>query len=132
MPIGKNSISRVAEGLDGANQRICFELGFRLGRFIYAADAAEDYEQDLKKGNYNPYVVAFGGRALTENDRALMHTALRLELTALERAVDLLPFGDHATLRAIIQNVLYLGLPERIKPLGPSNLKGKRDESGSL
>ena len=121
-----------AEGLDGANQRICFELGFRLGRFIYAADAAEDYGQDLKKGNYNPYVVAFGGRALTENDRALMHTALRLELTALERAVDLLPFGDHATLRSIIQNVLYLGLPERIKPLGPSDLKGKRDESGSL
>ena len=121
-----------SEGLSGANQRICRELGFRLGRFIYAADAAEDYDDDLRRGNYNPYVAAYGGRDLTDADRNLMHTALRLELSALEKAVDLLPFGDRGMLRAIISNVLYLGLPERIRPLAPSDEKGPKNESGSL
>ncbi len=121
-----------SEGLSGANQRICHELGFRLGRFIYAADAAEDYDDDVRRGNYNPYAAAYGGRKLTDDDRRLMHTALRLELAALEKAVDLLPFCDKGTLRAIISNVLYLGLPERIRPLAPSDEKGISDESGSL
>jgi hypothetical protein len=121
-----------SEGLAGANRRIWHELGLHLGRFIYAADAAEDYEDDVRRGNYNPYAVAYGGRALTDADRATMHTALRLELSALEKAVDLLPFGDRGTLRAIISNVLYLGLPERIRPLAPSDEKGLSDESGSL
>ena len=129
---GQMLAAAFSEGLSGANARICHEIGFRLGRFIYAADAAEDYADDLKKGNYNPYAVALGGRELTDSDRALMHTALRLELAALEKAVDLLPFGDHATVRSIIQNVLYLGLPERIRSLAPSDEKGNCDESGSL
>lgn len=129
---GQMLAAAFSEGLSGANQRICRELGFRLGRFIYAADAVEDYEDDVRRGNYNPYVAAYGGRTLTDSDRKIMHTALCLELSALERAVDLLPFEDKGMLRSIISNVLYLGLPERIRPLAPSDEKGIRDESGSL
>ena len=129
---GQMLAAAFSQGLEGADQRICHELGFRLGRFIYAADAAEDYADDLKKGNYNPYAVAYGGRALTEDDRACMHMALRLELTALERAANLLPLEENKTLRAIIENILYLGLPERIRPLCPSDEKGNDDEPGSV
>ncbi len=31
-------------------------FGYELGRFIYLMDASMDYEQDLKKGNYNPLI----------------------------------------------------------------------------
>lgn len=31
-------------------------FGYELGRFIYLMDAAMDYEEDQKKGNYNPLV----------------------------------------------------------------------------
>ena len=129
---GQMLAAAFSEGLTGANQRICHELGLRLGRFIYAADAAEDYDDDVRRGNYNPYAVAYGGRALTDADRTAMHTALRLELSALEKAVDLLPLEENGTVRAIILNVLYLGLPERIRSLDPSDEKGHSDESGSL
>ena len=121
-----------SEGLSGPSRRICHEIGLHLGRFIYAADAADDYEDDVRRGNYNPYAVAFGGRELTDADRAAMHTALCLELSALEKAVDLLPFGEKGTVRSIISNILYLGLPEHIKKLAPSKEKGTDDESGSL
>ena len=120
------------EGLDGANLRICREIGYRIGRFIYAADAAEDYEDDRKRGNYNPYLCAYGGRELTDADRAVMKTALTLELTALERAVDLLPLEGCETVRAILQNILYFGLPERIRSICPDREKGTENESGTL
>ncbi len=121
-----------SEGLSGANQRICHEIGRHLGRFIYAADAAEDYEDDRRHKNYNPYVAANGGRELTDADRAAMRTALLLELGELEKAVDLLPFGEMGTVRALISNILYLGLPERIKWLSLSKEKEADDKSGSI
>ena len=129
---GEMLAAAFSEGLSGTNRRICNEIGRHLGRFIYATDAAEDYEDDRKRGNYNPYVVAYGGRELTSSDRAAMHTALCLELSALEKAVDLLPFGENGTVRAIISNILYLGLTEHIKKLAPSEEKGTDHDSGSL
>lgn len=32
-----------------------FDFGYHLGRFIYLMDAAIDYEDDIKSGNYNPF-----------------------------------------------------------------------------
>lgn len=31
-------------------------FGYELGRFVYLMDAAVDYKEDIKKGNYNPLV----------------------------------------------------------------------------
>ena len=30
-------------------------MGFYLGKFIYLMDAYDDVEDDVKKGNYNPF-----------------------------------------------------------------------------
>jgi hypothetical protein len=32
------------------------QMGQALGRFIYLADSALDYKEDLKKGRYNPFL----------------------------------------------------------------------------
>lgn len=119
-----------ADGVDGKYALLCREIGLHLGRFIYAADAAEDYEKDRKSGNYNPFVLAYGGGAL---DGATVLLALKLELTALERAIDLLPFGEMDTVRGILQNILYYGLTERISFLSDrAEAKGEQDEPRSL
>ncbi len=102
------------EGREGDLSRILYEIGYRLGRFIYAADAAEDYDDDMRRGNYNPYLLAYGGRPLTDSDRAAMHTALTLELSRLAAAIDLLPEEGVCEGRELIRNILYLGLPDRI------------------
>jgi len=103
-----------AYGTEGEAHLILYELGLHLGRFIYCADAAEDYARDAESGKYNPYVIAYGGEPLTDSNRESIKCALLLECKKLESAVNLLPFGNRAILENIINNVIYLGLVKRI------------------
>ena len=112
-----------ASGLSGNDRLVLYECGYHLGRFIYAADAAEDYDEDLKKGKYNPYVLMYGGAPLTDENRSTIKCALILECKKIEGAVNLMPFGNRKTIENIIKNVIYLGLPKRI-----SFLDKKADE----
>ena len=104
-----------AEGLEGNDKLVCYTVGFHLGKFIYAADAAEDYEKDKAKGSYNPYVEIYGGAELTYDNKQNIKCALLLECQKLEGAVNLLPFGKRAIIENIINNIIYLGLPKRIE-----------------
>ena len=101
-------------GLEGADARVAGQVGFHLGKFIYAADAAEDFAADAESGSYNPYVLLYGGRALSGSARAAVRCGLLLELEQMEKAVQLLPFGEQKGIRHIIENILYDGLLRRI------------------
>lgn len=103
-----------ASGFEGSDRAVNYTLGYHLGKFIYAADAAEDYEKDKKSGNYNPYVLLYDGGELTDENKANIKCALILECKGIEGAVNLLPFGNRATIENIINNIIYLGLPKRI------------------
>lgn len=102
-----------AYGLDGDDARILYEIGRHTGRFIYVADAAEDYDDDRRRKNYNPLVTANEGRDLTGEEKNALHTSLLLELTGLERAVALLP-PKRDDLSEITDNILYIGLVRRV------------------
>lgn len=104
-----------AFGLDGDNALVPREVGRHLGKFIYAADAAEDYDEDLKTGKYNPFVLLYGGKPLTSENKQSIKCGLLLECKKIEAAVNLLPFGNRATIENIINNVIYLGLVKRIE-----------------
>ena len=116
------------EGLDGADKQINETLGYHLGKFIYCADAAEDYEKDRKSGSYNPYVTVYGGEPLSDENKNTIRCALLLECRGIESAVNLLPFGKRATLENIINNIIYLGLPKRISFLDASDKDVKPEE----
>ena len=111
-----------SEGLSDEAALVTAELGRALGRFIYIADAAEDYDEDLKKKKYNPLVLMYGGEPLTPERRKTLHTALLLECKRIEGAVNLLPFGSRRTLEALMHNIVCLGLSDRI-----SFLKGEEE-----
>ena len=102
-------------GLEGSDRTVTYAVGYHLGKFIYAADAAEDYEKDRLSGSYNPYVIMYDGADLTDENRSTIKCALLLECESLERAVNLLPFNGLATIEGIINNIIYLGLPKRIE-----------------
>ena len=108
-----------AEGFDGADARILYQFGFHIGKFIYAADAAEDYDKDVKRGKYNPYALIYGKDGLTDGNKATIKLALMLECKQLESVVALMPFGTRSTLEHIIKNIVFLGLPDRISFLDP-------------
>ena len=102
-------------GLDERDAIVPREVGRHLGRFIYAADAAEDYDDDLKTGKYNPFVLLYNGKPLTKENRESIKCGLILECRGLESAVNLLPFGSRRTIESIINNIIYLGLIKRIE-----------------
>lgn len=104
-----------AYGLPEADRLVPYEVGYHLGKFIYAADAAEDYSKDKESGSYNPYVIAYGGNPLTKENKQSIKCGLLLECKKIEAAVNLLPFGTRATIENIVNNVIYLGLVKRIE-----------------
>ena len=104
-----------ASGLSEEDRLVPYEVGYHLGKFIYCADAAEDYESDARTGKYNPYVLLYGAGELTPDNKASIKCGLLLECRKIEAAVNLLPFGSRATIENIIQNIIYLGLVKRIE-----------------
>ena len=103
-----------AYGKTDSDRLVLHECGYHLGKFIYCADAAEDYDKDIASGSYNPYAVMYEHKPLTPENRQTIKCALLLECKNLEAAVNLLPFGNRVTIENIIRNIIYLGLPKRI------------------
>lgn len=114
-----------AYGFSGNDRLVLYECGYHLGKFIYAADAAEDYERDRESGSYNPYVILYNGAALTAENKQSIKCALLLECRALEGAINLLPYGNRATIENILSNIIYLGLPKRIEFLDSEKTEDK-------
>ena len=107
-------------GLSGNDRLVTYQVGYHLGKFIYSADAAEDYDEDVRLGRYNPYAERYGGKPLTSENRKSIKTALLLECRGLESAVNLIDFGKKHTAKRIVENIIYLGLTKRIEFLdGP-------------
>jgi len=72
-----------------------------LGRYIYLADAAMDYRQDKKKGQYNPFL------AMGEEDPKKWEQYL---LFAMGRCADYYERLPLVQDKAILDNILYSGV----------------------
>jgi len=89
---------------DGPRGRIFGLLLYHLGRWIYLADARDDLAEDMARGRYNPVSARFGPEG---DDEALALTMDR----SLELAGAALRLGDFGCRSALLENILYLGLP---------------------
>jgi len=103
-----------SHGLEGTERILAYEAGLHTGKFIYAADAADDYEADLKSGSYNPIVEMYG-EDLSNDKKQSVRTALLCELQKLEAAVNLIDFSQCTDVGEIIYNIIYLGMPEQME-----------------
>ena len=77
------------------------EIGKNLGRYIYLADAAMDYRQDQKKGQYNPFL------AMGEADPKKWEQYLLLAMGRCTDYYERLPLVQD---KAILDNILYSGV----------------------
>ena len=102
-----------AYGLEGANATVARKIGFETGRFIYVLDALDDLDKDVKKGRYNPFALAYGS-TLSAEDREGIKDALLCTLCDLEKAFDLME-SDDSTRKEILNNILYLGMPQALE-----------------
>lgn len=105
-------------GLSGDDALVTYRFGYHLGKFIYAADAAEDYDEDIKRGRYNPYALMYDKQPLTDENRATIKCALLLEARNIAAALNLIPFGNKVTVENIVRNIVFEGLAKRLDFLG--------------
>ena len=94
--------------MEESRSRIVYELGRCIGRWVYLADAAVDYKDDLKTGSYNPFVYA-----LDENDAERffeenLDGVLSMELVNAKNAFELLNNGGNCA--GCIDNVISKGM----------------------
>lgn len=97
-----------ADGVEDAHRKPLFEIGRRVGRWIYLLDAADDAEKDAKKKNYNPFIL--GGDYLRPDFAENMEIALNCELSFAAEELKKLPITDPG-LKNILENILYYGMP---------------------
>lgn len=108
-----------------------FSLCYGVGKWIYLADALDDFEKDRKKGLYNPFVAAYPGATTY----AELFSAAKDEMMTLF-ASTLSGVGENfARLELkfnsdLISNVVYKGMPLKTKQLfekGENDDKSVRD-----
>lgn len=108
----------VSYDLGDPEARIARTLGQSVGKWIYAADALDDWREDAERKRYNPFLILYGKDAPTAEEAEGIRAALKNELYAAEAAMDLMD-TENPTVRAIIENVLYLGLPHKAEQIKP-------------
>ncbi len=102
-----------AYGLTGGAAAIARKIGFETGRVIYVLDALDDLAEDVKKKRYNPFALVYG-EALTDEERNGVKDALLIYLSDMEAAFDLMDTTANPVRREILNNILYLGMPQAV------------------
>jgi len=108
-----NILKAAAEdNMPDATRRPMRQLLYHTGRWIYIMDARDDYESDLKSGNYNPIAMLYkpetDGKFPEEADLRLKTTLIHSN-NLITSAFELLPYNPWSQ---IIENIIYLGMPD--------------------
>ena len=101
----------MSHGLEGADKTIMYNIGKHVGRWIYIVDAADDLDEDLKKGRYNAFSSLYGGQIPKEHKESIADS-LKLELSAAEPMFELIDYGELAHIEGIVNNIIYGGMPK--------------------
>lgn len=87
-----------------------YSLGYMVGRFVYILDAADDLEDDVKSGNFNPFREKFADIGNPEVRKAFTERAEeRLNLTH-SSALDALDETEKNRFEDILENIVFDGL----------------------
>ena len=97
-----------------------YQTGFYLGKFIYLMDAYEDMEKDLKKGNYNPFLLCHG----TTKNVELAEESLTMMAAKAAEGFERLPLVENIE---ILRNILYAGIWGRYEMVKAKREKGEKE-----
>ena len=99
-------------GLEEKEARVAAALGEAVGHWIYLADAADDFWEDLKKGRFNPYRGLFGDKP-SADDLEDLRLSMIGQLMRGEQAMLLMDNFSAPELKELLYNMMYLGMPAR-------------------
>ncbi len=99
---------------DGAQERILYSLGYNVGKWIYLTDALDDFAEDAKKGNFNPYVLRLGEKITSDALVTFAMGQLNICMDEACKAFDLLSIRNF---HPILHNILFLGMDNQLKEI---------------
>ncbi len=105
-------------GRGSPEDRVSRQFGYYLGRWIYLIDAADDLEDDIRSGSFNPFRIKFSLNSKStpediQNARGYAREVLNATMARMTAAANLIDFQN--CLGGIVQNVIFKGLPEMQK-----------------
>ncbi len=100
-------------GTGDTQSAISRRIGYHVGKWIYIADALDDYSDDIRHGRYNPFSRLWEDEPSPESREGIA-SALKRELMEAELGFNLIDYSDNDTLRGVISNIIYCGMPRRI------------------
>ena len=101
-----------AFGACGNQEKLLRSIGYNLGKWVYMVDAADDCEEDKARGRFNPFLRIYDGECPTVEQRRVIADALKVQLSVLEPAFDLIEYDTNRDMQGIINNILYIGMPK--------------------
>ncbi len=99
-----------AFGFEGERKKSLYTLGYMVGRYVYIIDAADDLEEDIKNGSFNPFKDEYN-EIKDENIRKEFTQRVRgmLNLTQ-SSALDALDSLEKKRFEDILENIVLDGL----------------------
>lgn len=100
------------------------KIGYFLGKYVYIMDALDDYDEDIKKGDFNPFVQVFKNKDYKsfisehEQDVRFIIESIVRSIEEEYKAIDM------SGSEGVVTNVLWYGLRARANAV--INKKGKK------
>ena len=119
-------------GLQGRPYTIARHVGFHVGKWLYLADAVDDFAEDVQRDRFNPLRCLYGEDSLTQEHRQALSVAMIAELQSANDALALLDFDDaqcRPELRELLSHMLTVALPLTTDALVQGTYRAK-DKSG--
>lgn len=102
-------LSAAAKSEDKNKSRILEQILYHVGRWIYIIDAYDDFDDDIKSGNYNAVAARFAGKtAIDDEIRERMRNTLMHSRNMAGNSFELL---DETPWSGIVRNIIALGMP---------------------
>lgn len=110
-------------------------IGYHMGKWIYLMDAADDIEENIESGAYNPLLYRFEYRGGEDREtppqfrkriRGDLEFNLYQHLAVLSQQTGSLDIRKN---QGIIDNVIYLGMNRKTEEILNKTDKGESDES---
>lgn len=81
-------------------------IGQNAGRWLYIIDALDDYDKDIKNGEYNIFSKLYKNKSELVADKENLLVSLDLSLNEIDKAM---MFLDGKTVKPIVENITRLG-----------------------
>jgi hypothetical protein len=102
-----HALGLLLAGAGGVEPERHYRLGYLLGRWVYLADAADDYEKDARRRNFNPFLREVDEHQHKADGHQKSREALSATAAQLLEAWDATPVQRF---RPILENILTRGL----------------------